>query len=370
MRHKVQRFVLVSAFATSILATTSCGRRVPVADEDPCAQAQAQSQMARMSQYPLMVRFSEAAAPDCGDAADPGTQPDPGQPAPGPGLPDPQPAQPDPQPFPGPGQPYPGPDPSQPYPGQPDPGPGQPGPGQPGPGQPDPGQPAPGPGQPDPVQPTPGPGQPAPAPPAPPAPPPPTESQLFFEALKKAGVGEYTKPEDLAADIQKMATLKSTGFSKGKFETVEENVQSLWDATRLTFAKIPTQEEYPQRAMAFASSFSYNYIFFVDVAATKKYGSMYVLRMDQGSHEVIGIHPDEAAQWNAPSGAVNAQAFRSMSADGKIFYYGEERGKWLTGDRFVKVPASVLNGTFKQEQQVMAQNAAMFQARNVAPYYR
>ncbi|MBF2052202.1 MAG: hypothetical protein IGS03_01910 [Candidatus Sericytochromatia bacterium] len=341
---KLHRLCLVSTFAAAVLMTSACGRSLPQ-PVDPCVEAAA------------FMRFSGATA-DC-----PPPNPNPEPPAPNP---NPEPPAPNPQPpAPNPEPPMPNPQPPAPNPQPPAPNPLPPAPPQPAPPQPEPPKPAPPqpePPKPAPPAPKPEPPKPEPPKPEPPKPaPPPSEADLFFKQLADAGL--LVNPNVMANLIRETANLNVTGWSQGKHASPAENIAAMYDATRLTFNKVPASaEEYETRSMNFARTVAGAFAFYVDLKVSVERGELYLLKFDPASKQILGINKRDVAYAPLQSQySAQNSGFSRSSVDGKIFFYGEEH-RGLDTKRFVKVPYSILH----------PQAAAQMQMMNAyrSPYYR
>lgn len=332
---KLHRLCLVSTFAAAALLTSACGRRLPQ-PVDPCVEAAA------------FMRFS-GKAPDCGPAPNPQPPaPNPQPPAPNPAPPAPNPMPPMPNPMP----PMPNPMPPGPVPMPPEPpkpAPPQPEPPKPAPPQPEPPKPEP----PKPAPPNPEPPKPAPPSPEPPKPaPPPSEADLFFKQLADAGL--LVNPNVMANLIRETVNLNVTGWGQGKHASPTENVAAMYEATRLTFNKVPANaEEYEARSMNFARTVAGAFAYYVDLKVSVERGELFLLKFDPASKQILGINKRDVAYAPLQS-QYNAQnsGFRSSSVDGKIFFYGEEH-RGLDAKRFVKVPYSILNPQAAAQQMQM-----------------
>ncbi|MBT9546022.1 MAG: hypothetical protein IV090_11585 [Candidatus Sericytochromatia bacterium] len=281
------RLVLVSLFSFSVLSNVACGRRLPNQDKPPGTE--------------------EPGAP-----AEPGTPPAPPAPPTDPVLP---PAPPAPPTDPG----------TPPAPPAPPTDPGTP--------------PAP------PAPPT-NPGNP-PAPPtdpgAPPAPPSNPAIDAFFAEMAKAGFSDAAL---VKAELQKTVSLKVTGWSKGKAETPDLNVEAMFNATKALFKTPPANpKEYFERSMAFAQQPG-NCTFFVDLKVSAERKDLYVMKFDPASKQILGINEkdlDYVVPEISAMSARNTVLRRLNAVEGKVFFYGEEQGKFLDPARFIPVPAEVLN---------------------------
>jgi hypothetical protein len=281
MSRPYARIVLVSLFSLSILSTVGCGRRLPTQDKPPAAEEPG-----------TPAAPNEPVAPPA-PPFDPGPPPAPIDPGPPPAPIDP------------------GPPPAPPV----DPGP--------------------------PVAPPADPGAP-PAPPAPPAPGNPVV-EAFFASMAKAGFSDTAL---VKAELQKSASLKITGWSKGKAETPDLNVEAMFNATQTLFVTPPANpQEYFERSMAFAQQPG-NFTFFVDLKVSAERKDLYVMKFDPASKQILGINEkdvDYAVPEISAMSARNAVLRRLNAVEGKIFFYGEEQGKFLDPNRFIPVPAEVIN---------------------------
>lgn len=283
------RLVLVSLFSFSVLSNVACGRRLPNQDKPPGTE--------------------EPGAP-----AEPGTPPAPPAPPVDPGIP---PAPPAPPVDPG----------TPPAPPAPPTDPGNP-PAPPAPPT-DPGAP--------PAPPT-DPG----APPAPPAPGNPAVD-AFFAEMGKAGFSDAAL---VKAELQKTVNLKVTGWSKGKAETPDLNVEGMFNATKALFKTPPANpKEYFERSMAFAQQAG-QFTFFVDLKVSAERKDLYVMKFDPASKQILGINEKDLDYVVPEISAMSARntVLRRLNAiEGKVFFYGEEQGKFLDPARFIPIPAEVLN---------------------------
>jgi hypothetical protein len=202
----------------------------------------------------------------------------------------------------------------------------------------------------DPAPPAAPPAQPAPpaAPPADPAPPaaPPAPGNpavdAFMAEMAKAGFGDAAL---VRAELQKSAGLNITGWSKGKHETPDLNVEAMFKATQSLFAAAPANpQEYFERSMAFAKQPG-NFTYFVDLKVSAERKDLYVMKYDPASKQILGIN-EKDLEYTPEISAMNARSavLRRLSAvEGKIFFYGEEKGAFLDPKRFMPVPAEVLS---------------------------
>ncbi len=341
------RVVLGTICAVSLISTVGCGRRVPQAD--PCAPAEvAAERYRRMAAAPGLTRFAADAPADCpGTPADPGAPANPGAPAPGPAPIAPAPIDPGPAPIYPPG---PGPDPIIPNPinNPPAPGPDQPAP---------PAPPAPGPDQPvkpEPVKPE-------------PEPPKPSPEDLFLQKMSKIG---FLSPKSVVDAIQKNVRLRPVGWTKGKYETPEKNIEAMWDATKILFQKIPeTPQEYQARSMGFVESvYPADLMYYVDLKTSEERQDLYVMRFHPASTQIVGVKVGDTAY--APIGAQSA--YRSASSgEAQIFFYGEERGRYITSDRFIAVPPKLLYPDWEKRMEAQrVQSQAFSYNAYQAPVYR
>lgn len=182
---------------------------------------------------------------------------------------------------------------------------------------------------------------PAPVNSPPPASPPPAANpdvDKFWDQLGKAG---FTDKAAISAELIKTVNLKITGWSKGKAETPDANVEQMFALTKAMFAKPPADpKEYAGRSMAFATAPFDSCVLLVDLKASTEHKNIYALRYDPNSKQIVGIN-EKDLEYNP---GISAQAVVRSYADieGKIFFYAEETGKFLDPARFVPVPAAIL----------------------------
>lgn len=246
------------------------------------------------------------------------------------------------------------------------PAPPAPGPGTPAPA---PTQAPPAPNQP-PAQP-PAPNQPPAQPPAPDQPPaqPPVQPPAGNPALEKfwaqLGQAGFADQAVVAAELQKTAALKITGWSKGKAETPDQNVEAMFKITQGLFAKPPADPaEYAARSMAFATQPLDGCILLIDLKASAEHKNLFVLKHDPTSKQIVGINEKDLDY--APSiSAMSAVRRLDGAPEGKIFFYGEENGKFLDPARFVPVPGDLLKPASVEAMRVRA--ASMYRTNT---YYR
>lgn len=186
-----------------------------------------------------------------------------------------------------------------------------------------------------------------PAPPtdpgAPPAPPSNPAIDAFFAEMGKAGFSDAAL---VKAELQKTVNLKVTGWSKGKAETPDLNVEGMFNATKALFKTPPANpKEYFERSMAFAQQPG-NCTFFVDLKVSAERKDLYVMKFDPASKQILGINEkdlDYVVPEISAMSARNTVLRRLNAVEGKVFFYGEEQGKFLDPARFIPVPAEVLN---------------------------
>lgn len=310
---KLNRLVLTSVFALSLISNVGCGRRVPSTPEpEPSAPA-------------APADPGQPATPP----ADPGLPPAP--PA-DPGLPPAPPADPG-------------------LPPAPPADPGLP----PAPPT-SPGQPPADPGAPPPTDP----GAPPPAPPANPA------VAEFWARMSGAGFSDQAV---VTEELLKTVNLRITGWSKGKFATPEENVAELFNTTKGLFEAPPADPaEYGQRSMAFAQNPGGDLVFFVDLQVSTERKDLYVLKYDQATKQILGIN-EKDLEYSAPVSAMGMVRAQNSGVEGKIFFYAEERGQFLNPARFVPIPKEVLTPQALQayrviKAQAVRRNTAMVGAQS------
>lgn len=176
---------------------------------------------------------------------------------------------------------------------------------------------------------------------APPASQPPATNpdvDKFWDQLGKAG---FTDKAAISAELIKTVNLKITGWSKGKTETPDANVEQMFALTKTMFAKPPADpKEYAGRSMAFATAPFDSCVLLVDLKASTEHKNIYALRYDPNSKQIVGIN-EKDMEYNP---GISAQSVVRSYADieGKIFFYAEETGKFLDPARFVPVPAAIL----------------------------
>lgn len=345
------RVVLGAICAVGLISSVGCGRRVP--DADPCAAPEvAAENYRRMAAMPGFTRFAADAPADC--PGKPATPANPGAPAPGPAPIDPGPA---------PIYPAPGPDPIIPYPPAPGPDPIAPNPID-NPPAPQPDQPAPPAPQPD----QPAPPAPQPDQPVPPAPPQPTPEDIFLQKMSKIG---FLSPKNVVDAIQKNVRMRPVGWTKGKYETPEQNVSAMWEATKILFNKIPENpEQYQARSMDFVNSvYPADLVYYIDLKTSEERQDLYVMRFHPASTQIVGVKVGDTAY--AP--LIGAQsAYRKASGDeAQIFFYGEERGRYITSDRFIAVPPKLLFPDWEKRMEAQrVQSQAVRYNTYQAPVYR
>lgn len=231
--------------------------------------------------------------------------------------------------------------------------------------------PAPQPPGPAPTTPPPAPDQPPVPPDQPPAPVNPGNPAVekFWAQLGEAG---FTDQAAITAELKKTAALKITGWSKGKFETPDQNVEEMFKITAAMFVKPAADPaEYAARSMAFAQQPLDGCTLFVDLKASAEHKNIYVLKHDPGSKQIVGIN-EKDIEYNPGISAMNAVRRLDGAVEGKIFFYGEENGKFLDPARFVAIPPEVINPAAAGAIQAMRARTAVtqYQARSVYPYRR
>ncbi|HEY9843920.1 MAG TPA: hypothetical protein V6D23_25845 [Candidatus Obscuribacterales bacterium] len=218
------------------------------------------------------------------------------------------------------------------------------------------------PGPPPPNPPPPGPDNPPPPPDQPPPPPSNPAVEKFWAQLGAAG---FTDKAAVTGELVKTLGLKVTGWSKGKLETPDQNVEQMFTITKGLFAKPPADPaEYAARSMAFAQLPVDGCTLFVDLKASTEHKNLFVLKHDPTSKQILGFNEKDLAY--DPGISAMTAVRRFDGAEGKIFFYGEENGKFLDPARFVAVPPDVLKP--QQQVQAMAYRAPLYQARSVVPY--
>lgn len=207
----------------------------------------------------------------------------------------------------------------------------------------------------------------APATPNPePTKPPPAPNPALEKFWGQLGEAGFKDKAAVTAELVKTANLKITGWSKGKMETPDKNVEAMFALTKAMFAKPPADpKEYAGRSMAFAQQPLDKCVLFIDLKASAEHKNLFVLKHDPVSKQIVGIN-EKDLEYNP---GISAQSVVRSYADveGKIFFYAEETGKFLDPARFVQVPPEALNPP-KEGVQAMSFGSP-YLARSVAPAY-
>ncbi|PIQ26815.1 hypothetical protein COW20_08160 [bacterium (Candidatus Blackallbacteria) CG13_big_fil_rev_8_21_14_2_50_49_14] len=185
--------------------------------------------------------------------------------------------------------------------------------------------------------------------------------------MAKAGFSDAAL---VSAELQKTVNLKITGWSKGKHESPDQNVEAMFEATKTLFAAPPANpQEYFERSMAFSQQAG-NFTFFVDLKVSAERKDLYVMKFDPASKQILGINEKDLEYTPPQLSAMSARSatLRRLNAavEGKVFFYGEEQGKFLDPQRFIPIPAEVLNPQLQAARARVAAQSAMNTYR-VAP---
>lgn len=160
--------------------------------------------------------------------------------------------------------------------------------------------------------------------------------------------------------------LKITGWSKGKAETPDQNVELMFNMTKGMFAKPPAEPaEYAARSMAFATQPIDGCALLVDLKASTEHKNLFVLKHDPGSKQIVGINEKDLS-YDPGISAMTAVRRLDGAVEGKIFFYAEENGKFLDPARFVLVPPDVLKPAAVQALRARSS----YQAYQAYPYRR
>ncbi|GIW21389.1 MAG: hypothetical protein KatS3mg068_0396 [Candidatus Sericytochromatia bacterium] len=125
-------------------------------------------------------------------------------------------------------------------------------------------------------------------PPNPPDPNQPRDVETFFELMKRFGF-KQTK-EEITADIKKLISTKISGWSKGKFDTVDKNILDSFK-TNSKYFKPPLKDvnEYKTKSIALANK-KENIDFYLDVTYGPKSSTIYIQKVDNKTLEVLMLN--------------------------------------------------------------------------------
>jgi hypothetical protein len=180
----------------------------------------------------------------------------------------------------------------------------------------------------------PDPGQPAPIAPAPGNP----AVDEFFARLAGAG---FPDANMVKAEIQKVMTLKVTGWALGGFENPDKNVESKFLATKALFATPPASPaEYFDRSMKFATQTSGNFSFYIDLKVSSERKDLYIMKHDNDTKQIIGVN-EKDLEYQTPELSAQSRLRRLNAVEGKIFFYAEERGQFMDPKRFIPIPGEL-----------------------------